>query len=85
MTMCSTCDREVEMARNLLGDLIKEYEGAVELVKTESIEVSTDEHLTALAHRLNHGVTEHYGVINGLIAAAAIQRLAGLMAMGLTP
>lgn len=74
--MCKMCEREMDSAALHLADLIGEYRDVRRVTEAEGLKATENEHIAALAGKLNHGVKEHYGVLNGQIAAVAIHQIA---------
>lgn len=74
--MCQMCEREMQSARGHLSDLITEYLGVRKIASEEGLDCTDNQHMAALAGKLNTSVKEHYGVLNGQIAAAAIHQIA---------
>lgn len=79
--MCQMCERQIQTARLHLTDLIDEYLEVDKHIEADKIEASQDDRAAALSAKLTHGVSDYNGVLNGQIAAVAVQALAtkGLM------
>lgn len=71
--MCQMCEREVEFVENIVNDLTRDY--GEDCKNEEHAKLTEAQQIMSLANVLNCDVREHYGVINGRIAATAIHRL----------
>jgi hypothetical protein len=73
------CVREIEAAKGHLTDLVLRYRKGRKEAEEQGITATDAEHCMALAHDVNAGVTEHYGVVNGQIVAVAVHQIATAM------
>lgn len=74
--MCQMCERQIQTARLHLTDLIDEYLEVDKHIEDDNIVASQDDRAAALSAKLTHGVSDYNGVLNGQIAAVAVQALA---------